>query len=75
LGKSEHFQLINLPERVAKHLKQRKIDCPKCEKTFILEKHIQDTKTEFLLKLDCSNMYTGMEYWYNDVIPKEDIYV
>lgn len=74
LGKSEHFQLINLPERVAKHLKRREINCPKCEKTFFLEKKTQDTKTEFLLRLDCSNMSTGMEYWYDDIVLKEGIY-
>jgi hypothetical protein len=75
LGKSEHFQLINLPEKIAKHLKRRrKIDCPNCNKTFILEKHKQNTKSEFLLKLDCSNMRAGMESWYEDSIPKEGIY-
>lgn len=69
-AKLEHFQLINLPERIADHLQRREIDCPKCNKTFILEKNIQNTKSEFLLKLDCSNMSTGMESWYTDAIPK-----
>jgi len=69
-AKLEHFQLINLPERIADHLQRREIDCPNCNKTFILEKNIHSTKSEFLLKLDCSNMKPGMESWYEDSIPK-----
>ena len=69
-AKLEHFQLINLPERIADHLQRREIDCHKCHKTFILEKNTHNTKSEFLLKLDCSNMSAGMESWYEDSIPK-----
>ncbi len=69
-GKFEHFQLINLPERIAKHLKTRNIHCTKCDKDFVLEKNTKETKTDFLLKLDCSNMEPGMESWYEDSIPK-----
>ena len=69
-AKLEHFQLINLPERIADHLQRREIECPNCNKTFILEKNTHSTKSEFLLKLDCSNMGAGMESWYDDSIPK-----
>lgn len=69
-GKFEHYQLINLPERIAKHLNTRKIHCTKCFKDFVLEKNTKETKSEFLLKLDCSNMSAGMESWYEDSIPK-----
>ena len=69
-AKLEHFQLINLPERIADHLQRREIDCLKCKKTFILEKNIHNTKSDFTLKLDCSNMSAGMESWYEDAIPK-----
>tara|TARA_B100000029_G_C17058042_1_gene772066 strand:+ start:208 stop:585 length:378 start_codon:yes stop_codon:yes gene_type:complete len=69
-AKLEHFQLINLPERIAEHLQRRELKCNECNKTFVLEKNIYDTKSEFLLKLDCSNMNAGMESWYEDAIPK-----
>ena len=69
-AKLEHFQLINLPERIADHLQRREINCNKCNRTFVLEKNIHNTKSEFLLKLDCSNMSSGMESWYEDSIPK-----
>ena len=55
-GKAEHYQLVNLPERIAKYLKTRKIQCNHCDRKFVLEKNIQNQKTDFLLKLDCSNM-------------------
>jgi len=69
-GKFEHFQLINLPERIAKHLKTRNIHCTKCDKDFVLEKYTKETKTDYLMKLDCSNMEPGMESWYEDAIPR-----
>ena len=70
LGKFEHFQLINLPERIAKHLDTREIHCSHCYKTFVLEKNTQNLKTDYHLKLDCSNIGPGMESWYEDAIPK-----
>jgi len=69
-GKFEHYQIVNLPEKIAKHLNTRKIECAHCNRNFVLEKRTQHTKSEFLLKLDCSNMSTGMESWYTDAIPK-----
>ena len=69
-GKFEHYQLINLPERIAKYLDTREIHCTKCSKDFVIEKITKETKSEFLLKLDCSNMGSGMESWYEDSIPK-----
>ena len=46
------------------------IDCPNCNKTYILVKNTHNSKTEYLLKLDCSKMKSGMESWYEDSIPK-----
>ena len=70
LGTLEHYQLVNLPEKIAKHLKTRKIECTHCNRNFVLEKSTQDKKSDFILKLDCSNMSHGMESWYEDAIPK-----
>ncbi len=70
LGKFEHFQLINLPERIAEHLDTRKLHCTHCNKDFVLERNTQDSKTDYHMKLDCSNMGSGMELWYEDAIPK-----
>ena len=61
----EHFQLVNLPQRVAKHIVKRDIRCKSCDKDFVLEKVVQEEKTDFFLKLDCSNIFTGTEYWYD----------
>ena len=47
-AKLEYFQLINLPERIADHLQRREFNCNNCNKTFVLEKNIHNTKTEFL---------------------------
>lgn len=66
----DHYQMVNLPERIAKHLDERKIHCPECDKDFVLSKEVKTEKTDFYLKLDCSNMNLGMEYWYEDAIPK-----
>ena len=66
----EHYQLINLPQRIAKHIQKRDIHCPECNKDFVLEKEVHKEKIDFLLKLDCSNMSSGMESWYEDAIPK-----
>ena len=38
LGNFEHYQLVNLPEKIAKHLNTRKIECTHCDKDFVLEK-------------------------------------
>jgi len=66
----EHYQLINLPERIAKHMEDRKVHCKTCDKDFLLEKQHKEEKFDFHLKLDCSNMSGGMEEWYEDSIPK-----
>ena len=68
-GKFETYQIVNLPEHLADHLDTRKIECTHCDKNFVLEKNIKDKKTDYLLKLDCSNMQPGMESWYADAIP------
>jgi len=69
-AKLEHYQLVNLPNRIAKHIQNRSIHCLNCDKDFVLEKETQKEKSEFLLKLDCSNMSSGMESWYEDSIPR-----
>ena len=76
LGKSEHFQLVNLPERISKHLGDRTVVCNHCDKKFILEKLPDSFIDNYIMKLDCSGMSPGMESWYEDAIPKysTDIY-
>ena len=69
-GKYEYYQIVNLPEKIAKYLDTRKINCHNCKKKFVLEKNPNQTKTDYLLKLDCSDMTLGMESWYEDAIPK-----
>ena len=68
-GKFETYQIVNLPEYLADHLDTRTIECTHCDKSFILEKNTKDKKTDYLLKLDCSNMRPGMDSWYEDAIP------
>ena len=65
-GKLEHYQLTNLPEKISKHLDTRHIQCIPCGKTFVLEKQPTKITTDYLLKLDCSNMSAGMESWYEN---------
>jgi hypothetical protein len=69
-GKLEYYQIKNLPEKISKHLDTRNIECNKCNKTFVLEKQSKKSNTDYLLKLDCSNMSGGMESWYEGSIPK-----
>ena len=70
LKKSAFISHLNQVSKIKYHLQRREIDCPNCNKTFVLEKNVHNTKSEFLLKLDCSNMSSGMESWYEDSIPK-----
>ena len=69
-GKLEYYQIFNLPDKISKHLDTRNIQCNKCNKTFVLEKQPKKSTTDYLLKLDCSNMSAGMESWYEDFTPK-----
>ena len=69
-GKFEYYQLTNLPNKISSHLDTRKIECSECKKTYLLEKQPVKTSSDYLLKLDCSNMSSGMESWYEDSIPK-----
>ena len=66
LGKLEYYQITNLPEKISKHLDTRNIQCIPCDKTFVLEKQPPKITTDYLLKLDCSNMSAGMESWYEN---------
>ena len=66
----EHYQLVNLPQRIAEHIRERKVHCKECDKDFILQKEVKEESTDFYLKLDCSTMSAGMESWYEDAIPK-----
>ena len=65
-GKLEYYQLTNLPEKISKHLGTRNIQCIPCDKTFVLEKQPTKSTTDYLLKLDCSSMSSGMESWYEN---------
>ena len=70
-GKNEFFQLVNVPDRIIEKLGSRKLYCNMCKNTILLEKQSQKTHNSFyLLKIDCSQMSTGMESWYEDAIPK-----
>ena len=46
--------------------KHKTYKCNKCNKTFVLEKQPKKSTTDYLLKLDCSNMSAGMESWYEN---------
>ena len=70
LGKLEYYQITNLPEKISKHLDTRNIQCIPCDKTFVLEKQPPKITTDYLLKLDCSNMNAGMESWYENPYSK-----
>ena len=69
-GKLEYYQITNLPNKIASHLQTRKVVCNHCDKTFLLEKIPAKTSSDYILKLDCSNIHSGMEAWYEDSIPK-----
>ena len=67
LGKLEYYQLTNLPEKISKNLSTRNIQCIPCDKSFVLEKQPKKSTTDYLMKLDCSNMKPGMELWYDSM--------
>ena len=70
-AKKAFFQSTNIPAYVAVSIKSQKINCKKCSKTLVLGfEDIPIRQYNLIVKLDCSNDYTGMEGWYDDQIPK-----
>ena len=69
-GKLEYYQITNLPNKISSHLQTRKIVCNTCDKTFLLEKQPAKTTSNYILKLDCSDMRLGMDTWYDSCVPK-----
>jgi hypothetical protein len=70
LAQLEHYHIVNLPDKISKHLDTRNIQCNHCDRKFVLEKQAKKTTTDYLMKLDCSDMSFGMDSWYEDSIPK-----
>ena len=69
-AKNAFFQSTNIPAYVAVSIKSQKINCEKCSKTLVLGfEDIPIRQYNLIVKLDCSNDYTGMEGWYEDQIP------
>ena len=66
-AKKAFFQSTNIPAYVAVSIKSQKINCEKCSKTLVLGfADIPVRQYNLIVKLDCSNDYTGMEGWYDE---------
>ena len=66
-AKKAFFQSTNIPAYVAVSIKSQKINCEKCSKTLVLGfEDIPIRQYNLIVKLDCSNDYTGMEGWYDE---------
>ena len=66
-AKKAFFQSTNIPAYVAVSIKSQKINCEKCSKTLVLGfGDIPVRQYNLIVKLDCSNDYTGMEGWYDE---------
>ena len=64
---NNQFQLISIPKEIAHKLENYKIDCINCGNTNIIEKQSKLSNFEvFTIKLDCSNMNTGTDSWYEN---------
>ena len=64
---NNHFQLVNIPDYVADSVHDQKVYCKQCRSTNLLEKQKKVSNLNvFTLRLDCSNMSSGTDYWYED---------
>ena len=64
---NNYFQLVNIPDRVADEVHNQKVYCKQCRNTNLLEKQKKVLNLNmFTLRLDCSNMSSGTDYWYED---------
>ena len=64
---NNHYQLVNIPDHVADEVHSQKVYCKQCRKTNLLEKQKQVSNLNvFTLKLDCSDMSSGTDDWYED---------
>ena len=66
-AKSDHYQLISIPDSVAIHLETRTIFCTNCTNTIIIEPvEKRNNQNLFTVKIDCSKMSKGYEEWYDN---------
>ena len=64
---NNYFQLVNIPDHVADEVHNQKVYCKQCRNTNLLEKQKKVLNLNmFTLRLDCSNMSSGTDYWYED---------
>ncbi len=64
---NNHFQLVCIPNALCDKLTNYRAYCNNCGKTNIIEKQEKVSTFEvFTIKLDCSNMDTGTDSWYEN---------
>ena len=64
---NNYYQLVNIPDHIADEVHNQKVYCKQCRNTNLLEKQKKVSNLNvFTLKLDCSNMSSGTDYWYED---------
>ena len=64
---NNHYQLVNIPDHLADEVHDQKVYCTHCRSTNLLEKQKKVSNLNvFTLKLDCSHMSSGTDYWYED---------
>ena len=64
---NNQFQLMSVPVEFSNKLDNYKIDCINCGSTNIIEKQDKISSYEvFTIKLDCSEMSSGTDDWYED---------
>ena len=64
---NNHYQLVNIPDHLADEVHDQKVYCTHCRSTNLLEKQKKVSNLNvFTLRLDCSHMGSGTDYWYED---------
>ena len=64
---NNHYQLVNIPDHLADEVHDQKVYCTYCRSTNLLEKQKKVSNLNvFTLRLDCSHMGSGTDYWYED---------
>ena len=64
---NNQFQLVSVPKEFSNKLNNYKAYCNNCGSTNIIEKQDKISNFEvFTIKLDCSNMDSGMDSWYEN---------
>ncbi|MAH03556.1 hypothetical protein CMI39_02090 [Candidatus Pacearchaeota archaeon] len=66
-GKQKHYHATNIPLHVAVNITSTDVLCKGCQMPLnVCLEDIPAQQYNLLVRLDCSNMGSGMESWYSD---------